>query len=171
MTKREEADTAVHANPAQFASILHHAPMMVSLKDKEGRYTFVNHAFCEFTGIAEQELLGKKVSDFNSSEFAEFITREDNAAIEGKHVVQREFTNPKSQGSRTTLLVKFPVLDDRGEVTGVGTVMADITRQKRMETQLAQAQRMEAIGQLSGGIAHDFNNLLTSILLNSDVLA
>src|SRR6185369_12693238 len=124
MSKREEADTALHADPAQFASILHHAPVMVSLKDKEGRYTFVNQAFCEFTGIAEKNLLGKTVADFNSSEFAEFIAREENAAIEGKRVVQREFTTPKEQGSRTALLVKFPVLDDRGEVTGVGTVMA-----------------------------------------------
>ena len=85
--------------------------------------------------------------------------------------MQREVTTPKDQGSRTALVVKFPVFDDAGEVAGVGTVMADITEQKRTEPQLAQAQRIEAIGQLTGGIAHDFNNLLTAILLNADVLA
>ena len=46
MSKREEADTALHADPAQFASILHHAPMMVSLKDKAGRYTFECSQLC-----------------------------------------------------------------------------------------------------------------------------
>src|SRR5204863_4049687 len=66
---------------------------------------------------------------------------------------------------------KFPLFDAAGQVISVGSILADITEQKRAETQLAQSQRIEAIGQLSGGIAHDFNNLLTSILLNADVLA
>jgi PAS domain S-box-containing protein len=171
MNKREEADAALRANEARFESIMHHAPMMVSLKDPQGRYTFVNQAFCEFTGIREAALLGKKVTDFDSGEFAALITRDDRTAIESGRAVQREVTTPKDQGSRTALLVKFPVFDDQGQVTGVGTVMADITDQKRTESQLAQTQRIESIGQLSGGIAHDFNNLLTSILLNADVLA
>ena len=67
--------------------------------------------------------------------------------------------------------MKFPVFDARGEPTGVGTVVTDVTEQKKIEAQLAQAQRIESLGQLTGGIAHDFNNLLTSILLNADVLA
>ena len=50
-------------------------------------------------------------------------------------------------------------------------MVTDVTEQKKIEAQLAQAQRIEALGQLTGGIAHDFNNLLTSILLNADVLA
>ncbi len=171
MSRREEIDAALPAHQAQFASIMHHAPMMVSLKDRQGRYTFVNQAFCEFTGRSEQELIGRTVADFNPPEFAEFIAREDNSAIEGRRVVQREFTRLDERGLRTALIVKFPIFDAAGEVTGVGTVMSDVTDQKRIESQLAQAQRMDAIGQLSGGIAHDFNNLLTSILLNADVLA
>ena len=67
--------------------------------------------------------------------------------------------------------MKFPVFDARGEPAGVGLVVTDVTEQKKIEAQLAQAQRIESLGQLTGGIAHDFNNLLTSILLNADVLA
>jgi PAS domain S-box-containing protein len=167
---RAEANAALRANQAQFQSIMQHAPMMVSLKDLEGRYTFVNEAFQKFTGRGEDIVLGKTAADLNAKEFADFIAGEDRNAVESRRVIQREIITPPEHGGRTALLVKFPVFDEHGEPVGVGTVMTDITEQKKIEVQLAQTQRIEALGQLTGGIAHDFNNLLTSILLNADVL-
>jgi PAS domain S-box-containing protein len=171
MARRDEADAALRKNQAQFQSIMHQAPMMVSLKDREGRYTFVNEAFQKFTGRGGDVVVGKTAADLNAKEFADFIAAEDRAAMESRRAIQREVISPPEHGSRTTLLMKFPVFDERNEVTGVGTVMTDITEQKQAQLQLAQAQRIESLGQLTGGIAHDFNNLLTSILLNADVLA
>ena len=95
----------------------------------------------------------------------------DRAVIESRHAMQWEVTIPKSNGLRTALVVKFPVYDNAGNIASIGAILADITDQKRAELELAQSQRMEALGQLTGGIAHDFNNLLTAILLNADVLA
>jgi PAS domain S-box-containing protein len=171
MSKRQEADAALRKNQAQFQSIMHQAPMMVSLKDREGRYTFVNEAFQKFTGRGDEIVIGKTAADLNAKEFADFIAAEDRAAMESRRAIQREVISPPEHGSRTTLLMKFPVFDEHNEVSGVGTVMTDITEQKQAQLQLAQAQRIESLGQLTGGIAHDFNNLLTSILLNADVLA
>ena len=131
MKQRAEADAALRANQAQFQSVMQHAPMMVSLKDLEGRYTFVNEAFQKFTGRGADIVLGKTAADLNAKEFADFIAGEDRSAVESRRVIQREITTPPEHGARTTLLVKFPVFDEHGESTGVGTVMTDITEQKQ----------------------------------------
>jgi PAS domain S-box-containing protein len=170
LNMRAEADAALGVSQAQFQSIMRHAPMMVALKDLQGRYTFVNEAFREYTG-RDAVVIGKTAADFYPRQLADFIAREDRDAVESRRVIQREMTPQLTHDERTALLVKFPVFDARGEPTGVGLVVTDVTEQKKIEAQLAQVQRIESLGQLTGGIAHDFNNLLTSILLNADVLA
>jgi PAS domain S-box-containing protein len=168
--KRAEADAALRTSEAQFQSIMDHAPMMVSLRDLDGRFTFINRSYVAFAGQSEESILGHTVSELRSKDYGEAIAKEDQDIIRQRRVVQREMTLEKADGPRTVLAVKFPVYDAHGAITGVGTVMADITEQKRIEIHLAQSQRIEAVGQLTGGIAHDFNNLLTAILLNADVL-
>ena len=60
--------------------------------------------------------------------------------------------------------------DEQGRLYAIGTISTDITERKRLEEQLREAQKMEAMGQLAGGIAHDFNNLMTIITGYGDLL-
>ena len=61
-SKHKEADAALRAKEAQFQSIMDHAPMMVSLKELDGRFTFVNQAYVAFAGRSEESILGRTIA-------------------------------------------------------------------------------------------------------------
>src|SRR4030095_3324626 len=82
------AGEARRVSQAQFQSIMRHAPMMVALKDLQGRYTFVNEAFREYTGRDADTVIGRTAADFYPSELASFIAREDRDAVESRRVIQ-----------------------------------------------------------------------------------
>jgi PAS domain S-box-containing protein len=171
MAERDQVDAALRTSQAQFQAIMDHTPVFVFVKDLDGRYTFINRAAERWTAERSKPDLGMTPQDFLSERAAKDVISADRTVIATKAPAQRELIMETPRGRRTLVSVKFPMIDATGAVSGVGTIVTDITDQKHAEIQLAQAQRMEAIGQLTGGIAHDFNNMLTAILLNAEVLA
>src|SRR5262245_18880544 len=154
--QRDEADAALRLNQAQFQAIMDHAPVLVLVKDLAGTYTFVNHAAKNWAGAIMTPAVGKTAHDTLSKEGAAEAVMADAKVIATKAPLQREMTVGTPTGQRTMLSVKFPVLDATNSVAGIGTIATDITDRKHAEAQLSQAQRMEAVGQLTGGVAHDF---------------
>jgi PAS domain S-box-containing protein len=136
------------------------------LTDIHGGMMEVNRAFCEITGYAEHELLGKRVRAITHPEdiegsgrlFDQVATRQFPSAIYEKRYVRKDGSTVWVQVSAA--LVLGP---GRKAPNQVITLVADITKAKRLELEFRQAQKMEAIGRLAGGVAHDFNNLLTVI--------
>lgn len=169
--ERDQADAALRTSQSQFQAIMDHTPVLVFVKDAEGRYLFVNRAAERWAGAIRTPAIGMRTRDVMSKEGADDVEKADRKVFETKAPLQRELTVETPIGRRTLLSVKFPLMDATDSVSAVGTIVTDITDQKLAEDRLAQAQRMEAIGQLTGGVAHDFNNMLTAILLNADVLA
>ncbi len=171
MSARAVSETALEKNREHFQEIMDHAPLEIVMKNLAGRYTLTNRAFEQRHRLSPGEGLGKTSFDLLPRESAEAGTALDRRVIETKAPGQEEIVIPFANGPRNILMVKFPLLDARGEVEGVGMIATDVTDQKQAEAQLAHAQKMEAIGQLTGGIAHDFNNLLTIILGSAEMLA
>jgi signal transduction histidine kinase len=112
-------------------------------------------------------MLGKTVFDLFAVPEAAAYSSCDALVLAGSGVIDQEFEITFADGTiHQVIVTKFPVFGSDGQPVGMGTIDTDITSQKKIETELRQAQKMEAVGQLTGGIAHDFNNQLSVILGN-----
>ena len=153
--------------------MLENIPAMVVVKDaKDLRFVFGNRAGDELTGYPREATVGKTDFDLFPRAQAEAFVAFDREVLNSRElrVIPEEVISTRHQGDRILRTLKMPVLDEDGEPLYLLAISEDITDSKEMETQLRQAQKMEAIGNLTGGLAHDFNNLLSVIIGNLDLL-
>ena len=163
--ERKRGEEALRASEAHHRTILENIGDAVFIADPQGRYLDVNPRACELTGYSRDELLQLTVLDTYPAQDRDAATLRIVDVAGGRAAVTER---PLLRKDGAILVVESNArrLSD-GRLLGA---VRDITERKRLEEQLRQAQKMEAVGRLAGGVAHDFNNVLTAIFGYADLL-
>ena len=133
--------------------------------DAAGQVTEWNQSTVRISGFEKAEVLGRDlVQDFITEEHKASVKEVLDNALRGEETANFEFPLYTKKGSRLDVLLNASARRDlEGNIIGVIGVGQDVSLLKEKENSLQQAQKMEAVGQLTGGLAHDFNNLLSII--------
>jgi PAS domain S-box-containing protein len=174
LTERKRTEQALKATAAKLRVVLDTAVDGVILTDAKGTVRMFNPACERLFGYSADEVIGQNVkllmpAPFHNEHdlYLENYRRTGERKIIG---IGREVQGRRKDGSTFPMDLSVGEAEEEDGPVFVG-IIHDLTQRKRTEEQLAQAQKMEAVGQLSGGIAHDFNNLLTVIIGNAEALA
>ena len=171
LTPEREWEEALRQSRLRFQRFFADAPAGVALLDRAGSFSEANRALGALFGMAPEDLIGKRLIDFLPESEARSVARQLAAAAESTGRVPGPI-EVRFKGARERSASVFVSRLDAPDETRGGLILhfIDTTEQKSLETQFAQSQKMQAVGQLAGGVAHDFNNLLTAMIGFCDLL-
>jgi PAS domain S-box-containing protein len=168
-TQRREAEALNRARDF-LRSITEHSPDAIVTTDVRGSVTYWSPRAEELFGYRAAEVLGRPAADLQRPGVeggpAALGPLEAEGPV-GDHEVEVRARDGRWIECRASLA---RLRDAEGRVTGTLAILHDVSERKRLEAQLRQAQKMEAVGRLAGGVAHDFNNLLAVIMGHGDLM-
>jgi PAS domain S-box-containing protein len=153
ITDRQFAYQALRESEARLQAFTNHSPALMSLKDAEGCYRFVNDRFLQRFGLRREQVIGQKDEQILARDQARAFSAHDAEVLARGEPVQYEQAALYAEGERFSVVSKFPVFDAAGAAVGVGAVATDITERRAAEqalreqrTLLAEAQKLAGLG-------------------------
>jgi PAS domain S-box-containing protein len=162
VTERRRTEQAMSESHNLLNAVIEGTDDVVFVKDLQRRYLMINSAGARHLGRPHHEIIGRDDGAL-LPEVAASIEIQDREVLETGKTQAFEQWLTIAGASRAFFTLKSAFRDTDGRIVGLIGIGRDITEHKRLEEQLRQAQKMEAVGRLAGGIAHDFNNILTVI--------
>ena len=178
ITERKRSEEELKTRQTYLESVLYSTPDAIVTLNASHRILEWNHGAEQIFGYTRHEVVGKNIDDLIAH--PEVIDESKALTLQvlsREKVLPRETVRYRKDGTPVNVIVAGSPIIIRDTLQGVVAVYTDITERKKVEeekillqTQLLQAQKMEAIGTLAGGIAHNFNNLLMSIQGNTSLI-
>lgn len=170
ISERRRAQETLRESEKRYRDLFENANDLIQSVDTEGRFLYVNRAWLQTLGYSEKELANISIFDVISPDDWEHCEKLFAEVMSGKNLdrVDVKFRTKDGQDIYVEGSVNSKMVD--GKPASSRAIFRDITdrikiaeEKEKMQEQLIQAQKMEAVGTLAGGVAHDFNNLLTTI--------
>jgi PAS domain S-box-containing protein len=175
---RKESEQALRESEERFSDFAKGASHWFWEMDSELRYTYLSPSYEQYSGVHPESVVGKTraelyakvLPNINADEIEHWKKFENyTKSRQSFHRFEQKWVRPNGE-VRYFQTGGKPVFDKDGTFKGYRGIGSDVTDIKTQEEALRQAQKMEAMGQLTGGVAHDFNNLLAVIMGNAEVL-